>query len=1045
MFKGIYITNPIGRTGNHIITAIHGIYLCKKFNFKWLIFDNNFKSFEKVINVETNKIYNLENTPEPLYIKEFRELSGYMVFHLSSYLDQKISLLEYKKLYQDYYHFFSSIALAKPFEKISYFDMINKKLLTNENNNVPEILTEENTLFSHLKFTDNLLLNLNFKYNVYPLSIYLYIMNQYKFDNLVITVDNPNSNYINSLREILTKNNKKLIVEHNSVEYDMEIIRQGKYILIDLSTFTWTAYLSSFKAKKVFVWEHFFTRFLKAYKHYIDITIFKDNEIYDTSNNSNLMIFNLHNYIDCGEWKADESDIKLMNEYQITRENFKWFNETQHLNFKTNKTRIHLDNSEISSSNNNEQNQNNQEIVLNNDHDLQEEEPLLKTTKKIAFIGPGIMSIPPKGWGAVEILIWDYYQSLSKLGWQIDIINTPHTEEIISKVNEGNYFFVHLHYDKFYYILDELKIEHIAFTSHYPYINDKQYHSKDNFQNILDFMLTQNKYINFVLAEKDKDFLIQNGANINNIKLMKNGASTDNFYFAPECEYKNRTICLGKITSRKRQSYLQQIDNKYKTNIDFIGNNKDNDFNMNSLNYIGEWDKNKLYRDLTKYGNMVLLSLGEADPLVVKEALISGLGVVVSESSAAHLDSSKEFIDIIPETKINDKEYIHSTILKNREYSIAHRQEIYDYGYQNFSYNNTIKNYSNYLDEVLENINNKIKVNNLNKNQKNPKDVNIVLVGTGISQIPAKGWGAVEGIVWEYFTILRDMGYNIKIVNDENKNYKKMIMDINQLKPDIVHIWYDDRIDLVPFINCKKIFYTSHWGYLPQIMSKQNDPYFQKIFAHVITNFSRLNYLVLSKEIQEVYQSFGIPKEKFKILNNGVNTKKFEFNIECSKPNKCLYLAKIDYRKRQHLFQHFDFMDFAGNLADPRFKHSDTNVNYLGEWSREQVCEHLTDYASVILLSDGEADPLTVKEAFAAGCGVVVSEFATANLDLTKPWITVIPEEKIKNWDENYIKNAINENMMSSIMYRKEIRQYAEENFDWEKIINEKYLKYLFN
>ena len=27
----------------------------------------------------------------------------------------------------------------------------------------------------------------------------------------------------------------------------------------------------------------------------------------------------------------------------------------------------------------------------------------------IALIGPGILPIPPNGWGAVESLIWDYF------------------------------------------------------------------------------------------------------------------------------------------------------------------------------------------------------------------------------------------------------------------------------------------------------------------------------------------------------------------------------------------------------------------------------------------------------------------------------------------------------------------------------------------------------------------------------------------------------------------------------------------------------------
>jgi hypothetical protein len=42
---------------------------------------------------------------------------------------------------------------------------------------------------------------------------------------------------------------------------------------------------------------------------------------------------------------------------------------------------------------------------------------------KIALIGPGIMSIPPSGWGAVEILIWDYYNELTKLNHDVTIIN----------------------------------------------------------------------------------------------------------------------------------------------------------------------------------------------------------------------------------------------------------------------------------------------------------------------------------------------------------------------------------------------------------------------------------------------------------------------------------------------------------------------------------------------------------------------------------------------------------------------------------------------
>ena len=43
---------------------------------------------------------------------------------------------------------------------------------------------------------------------------------------------------------------------------------------------------------------------------------------------------------------------------------------------------------------------------------------------KVAIVGPGIMPIPPTGWGAVEILIWDQKIALEKLGHEVLIVNT---------------------------------------------------------------------------------------------------------------------------------------------------------------------------------------------------------------------------------------------------------------------------------------------------------------------------------------------------------------------------------------------------------------------------------------------------------------------------------------------------------------------------------------------------------------------------------------------------------------------------------------------
>jgi hypothetical protein len=90
---------------------------------------------------------------------------------------------------------------------------------------------------------------------------------------------------------------------------------------------------------------------------------------------------------------------------------------------------------------------------------------------------------------------------------------------------------------------------------------------------------------------------------------------------------------------------------------------------------------------------MVLLSSGEADPLVVKEGLIAGLGIVVNISSAENLDTSLDFITIIEDNKMDDLEFIKEKIKENREICILRRKEIREYGIFNFDIKNEVYKY----------------------------------------------------------------------------------------------------------------------------------------------------------------------------------------------------------------------------------------------------------------------------------------------------------------------------------------------------------------
>ena len=68
----------------------------------------------------------------------------------------------------------------------------------------------------------------------------------------------------------------------------------------------------------------------------------------------------------------------------------------------------------------------------------------------------------------------------------------------------------------------------------------------------------------------------------------------------------------------------------------------------------------------------------------------------------ANLDSTKEFITIIPEKHINDIEFVEYEIIKNRKYSIEHRDEILSYA-RTFDWVNIIQNfYLPNVDEVLK-------------------------------------------------------------------------------------------------------------------------------------------------------------------------------------------------------------------------------------------------------------------------------------------------------------------------------------------------------
>uniref|UniRef100_A0A6C0ERS5 Glycosyltransferase n=1 Tax=viral metagenome TaxID=1070528 RepID=A0A6C0ERS5_9ZZZZ len=312
--------------------------------------------------------------------------------------------------------------------------------------------------------------------------------------------------------------------------------------------------------------------------------------------------------------------------------------------------------------------------------------------------------------------------------------------------------------------------------------------------------------------------------------------------------------------------------------------------------------------------------------------------------------------------------------------------------------------------------------------------VNVYLIGPGLKPIPPTGWGAVEAVIWDYHENLIKRGIKSTIINEPN--LQQVITLCNNTMPDVIHIMYDDYIVIAPYLKCTRILYTSHYAYITHPhFATQYSYYYNNFFKKVIGYQNRVTLNVISNDIKDVYRKCGFDK-RINVICNGAREDLFDFTINPTYPNKSVYIAKIEKRKGQYKYQNLPGIDFIGNYQDSDFDIN--NENYLGEWDKQTLYKNLTNYGNLVLLSEGEADPLVVKEGLIAGLGVVVSECASANLDLSKPFITVIPNDKLN--DLQFVYRKIIENRLICIEMRQEIHQYAMDNFAWGKII-EKYIE----
>jgi hypothetical protein len=287
---------------------------------------------------------------------------------------------------------------------------------------------------------------------------------------------------------------------------------------------------------------------------------------------------------------------------------------------------------------------------------------------RYVLVGNGGLPIPPPGWGANEILIWDTYLLLTEQGHDVKIVNTSDLKQAIYEIEIFSPHIVHVYAERFFDIL-------LGLNCYKKYITPQAVempllkHPRIADCDVIFIAVSE------VVYEKYKE------VGVKNIKLVPNGANENVFNFKEICSIPDRSIYLAAITDRKCQYKYQSI-----SSIDFVGIYLDGDrFPVIHPHYLGHWQKPKVYNELTNYANLVLLSESECHSFAVCEALMAGLGLVVSEAAAVNLDTTNPWITVVPNEKLNDIDYIENALRENRKVSIINRKHIREYALSNFS------------------------------------------------------------------------------------------------------------------------------------------------------------------------------------------------------------------------------------------------------------------------------------------------------------------------------------------------------------------------